>query len=120
MTELTSQGKSGSFFYYTADGLYMLKTIHYREYTFLRNILEDYYHYIASNPKTYIIKFFGLHKLVERTETGKEVRRHYFVIMANVFNTQEKISERFDLKGSTYGRETPESEYLMFYLEERK
>ena len=28
MTELTSQGKSGSFFYYTADGKYMLKTIH--------------------------------------------------------------------------------------------
>lgn len=27
MTELTSQGKSGSFFYYTADGKYMLKTI---------------------------------------------------------------------------------------------
>ena len=26
-TELTSQGKSGSFFYYTPDGKYMLKTI---------------------------------------------------------------------------------------------
>ena len=30
LTALTSQGKSGSFFYYTADGKYMLKTIHYR------------------------------------------------------------------------------------------
>jgi 1-phosphatidylinositol-4-phosphate 5-kinase len=30
MTSLTSQGKSGSFFYYTADGKYMLKTIQYR------------------------------------------------------------------------------------------
>ena len=30
LTGLTSQGKSGSFFYYTADGRYMLKTIHYR------------------------------------------------------------------------------------------
>lgn len=40
MTSLTSQGKSGSFFYYTADGKYMLKTIQYREYRFLRDILE--------------------------------------------------------------------------------
>ena len=30
LTALTSQGKSGSFFYYTADGKYMLKTIQYR------------------------------------------------------------------------------------------
>lgn len=30
MTSLTSQGKSGSFFYYTADGKYTLKTIHHR------------------------------------------------------------------------------------------
>ena len=36
LTELTSQGKSGSFFYYTADGLYILKTIQYREYALLR------------------------------------------------------------------------------------
>lgn len=36
MTSLTSQGKSGSFFYYTADGKYTLKTIQYREYKFLR------------------------------------------------------------------------------------
>ncbi len=30
MTSLTSQGKSGSFFYYTADGKFMLKTIRYK------------------------------------------------------------------------------------------
>lgn len=26
--------------------------------------------------------------------------------MANVFNTREKIVERYDIKGSSYGRET--------------
>ena len=64
MTSLTSQGKSGSFFYYTADGKYMLKTIQYREYRYLRSILEDYYHYIKKNKDTLITKFFGLHKLI--------------------------------------------------------
>lgn len=63
-TGLTSQGKSGSFFYYTADGKYMLKTIQYREYKKLRGLLKSYYEYIKHNPNTLITKFFGLHKLI--------------------------------------------------------
>lgn len=31
--------------------------------------------------------------------------------MANVFNTPEKIIERFDLKGSTYGRQSADKYY---------
>ena len=91
MTSLTSQGKSGSFFYYTADGKYMLKTIQYREYKFLRQILEDYYYYIKKNPETLITKFYGLHKLIEKDKDGDVVNKSYFVIMANIFNTKGKI-----------------------------
>jgi 1-phosphatidylinositol-4-phosphate 5-kinase len=65
-----SNGKSGSFFYYTADGQYMLKTISRGEYVFLRSILFDYYYYLLKNPHTFITKFFGLHKLVERGPNG--------------------------------------------------
>jgi 1-phosphatidylinositol-4-phosphate 5-kinase len=92
MTSLTSQGKSGSFFYYTADGKFMLKTIRYREYKILRSILKDYYHYIKKNPKTLITRFFGLHKLIEKDHKGGIIGKSYFVIMANVFNTTEKIT----------------------------
>jgi 1-phosphatidylinositol-4-phosphate 5-kinase len=88
MTSLTSQGKSGSFFYYTADSKYMLKTMSYREYKFLRSILEDYYYYLKQNPDTMITRFYGLHKLIEKNEKGDEICRSYFVIMANVFNTK--------------------------------
>ena len=112
MTSLTSQGKSGSFFYYTADGKYMLKTIQYREYKFLRTILEDYYYYLKKNPDTLITKFFGLHKLVEKNDRGQETGRSYFVIMANVFNTRERITERYDIKGSWYGRDTHDTDPL--------
>ena len=52
-----------------------------------------------------ITKFFGLHKLIEKDQSGEEVNRSYFVIMANVFNTKDKIIERYDIKGSWYGRE---------------
>ena len=66
----------------------MLKTIHYREYRYLRTILKDYYYYIKQNPQTLITKFFGLHKLIEKDGDGEVIRKSYFVIMANVFNTQ--------------------------------
>lgn len=78
----------------------------------MRSILEDYYHYIKQNPDTLITKFFGLHKLIERNDKGQETGRSYFVIMANVFNTREKISERYDIKGSWQGRETLDSDPL--------
>lgn len=30
----------------------------------------------------------------------------YFVIMSNIFSTNQEINVRYDLKGSTYGRTT--------------
>ena len=69
-----------------------------------KKILKDYYNYIKCNPKTLITRFFGLHKLLEKNQKGEIIGRIYFVIMANVFNTPEKIVERYDIKGSTYGR----------------
>jgi len=36
LSELCSSGKSGSFFYYTADGKYMLKTISKNEFRFFK------------------------------------------------------------------------------------
>jgi hypothetical protein len=57
----------------------------------LRTILEDYYYYLKKNPDSMITKFYGLHKLIEKNEKGDEICRSYFVIMANVFNTKERI-----------------------------
>ena len=56
LSELTSTGKSGSFFYYSADGKYTLKTISRDEFHFLRKILSNYYTHIINNPQTLMIK----------------------------------------------------------------
>ena len=55
-----------------------------------------------------IIKFFGLHKIQIRMKKSTKVETVYIVIMGNVFHTTKKINERYDLKGSTYGRSTKE------------
>lgn len=57
MSELISSGKSGSFFYYTADGKYTIKTIHKKEFEFLKKILKSYYIFLNENPSTFLTKF---------------------------------------------------------------
>lgn len=44
---LFSSGKSGSFFYYTQDGNFMLKTIRKEEFKLMKNILRDYYDHLT-------------------------------------------------------------------------
>ena len=101
-----SAGKSGSLFYYTADGKYMLKTISHNEFEHFLKILKNYYYHVLGFPHTLIARFFGLHKIKFTDNTGPtvKIKRIYFVIMANVFNTNREIQVRYDLKGSTHGR----------------
>lgn len=68
LQEQCSTGKSGSFFYYTADSRFMLKTIHYQEYKRLKAILKHYYEHIVRYPQTLITRFFGLHKIKYKPE----------------------------------------------------
>ena len=97
--ELCSSGQSGSLFYYTKNKKYMLKTIPKREFVKFRSVLKDYYHHMKSNPESLICRFFGLHDVEYRDSENKQ-HKIYLVIMNNVFK-DFKVTEFFDLKGST-------------------
>jgi Ca2+-binding EF-hand superfamily protein len=105
--ELFSTGRSGSFFYYSIDGKYVIKTIRYDEYKFLKNILMDYHQHVKKYPKTLITKFFGLQEMAFQPKgcvRTCRTTRLYLCIMDNIFGTDKSIQQRFDLKGSTYKR----------------
>ena len=104
LSELTSTGKSGSFFYYSADSKFTLKTIQQAEFTFLKKILPAYHKHLNDHPTTLIIRVFGLHKIKYRLAHSILHKYVYFIIMSNVFHTRKEIHTRFDLKGSTYNR----------------
>ena len=93
-------GKSGSFFYYSDDGKYMLKTLSKDEYMFFRRFIPDYYFHIYKNPHTLITRFFGFHKIIVCSGNKKL----YFVVMGNLFKSNYEIDIKYDLKGSTLGR----------------
>uniref|UniRef100_A0A1D1XEN8 1-phosphatidylinositol-4-phosphate 5-kinase n=1 Tax=Anthurium amnicola TaxID=1678845 RepID=A0A1D1XEN8_9ARAE len=105
LSELGSPGKSGSFFYFSRDYRFIIKTIHHTEHKFLRKILKEYYEHIRNNPDTLLSRFYGLHRV--KLPRGPKI---HFVIMNNIFPPHRDIHETYDLKGSTVGREYNESE----------
>ncbi|KAK4161836.1 hypothetical protein QBC43DRAFT_216789 [Cladorrhinum sp. PSN259] len=105
LSELGSPGKSGSFFYFSRDYKYIIKTIHHAEHKFLRKILKDYYQHVTENPNTLLSQFYGLHRV--KTPYGKKI---HFVVMNNLFPPHRDIHQTFDLKGSTIGRDYREEE----------
>ena len=65
LRELCSSGKSGSFFYYTSDGNFMLKTIRRDEFKIMKGMLRAYYEHITDeNPDSLISRIYGLHKVI--------------------------------------------------------
>jgi Ca2+-binding EF-hand superfamily protein len=102
LKSFSSQGKSGSQFYFSGD--FLLKTIQHSEYLFFKANLQAYFEHLTSNPQTLLCRVFGLYKLTLVKELGTV--QVYFVVMGNVFSSDVEIHEQFDLKGSTYDRVT--------------
>lgn len=103
LSELGSPGKSGSFFYFSRDYRFIIKTIHHAEHTYLLRILPEYYEHVKANPHTLLSRFYGLHRV--KLPRGRKI---HFVIMNNIFPPHRDIHETYDLKGSTVGRDYPE------------
>ena len=130
MLSESSSGKSGSFFFHTRDGKYMIKTITKEEFTVLLDLLPEYYNYLLKNPKTLINRFYGLHQMKCYDSDHSLVSHIYVVVMNNVFDlgSPELLQDKFDLKGSTSGRLTTNLEInsgaakkdLNFLQEKRK
>jgi 1-phosphatidylinositol-4-phosphate 5-kinase len=95
-----SPGKSGSFFYYSQDYRFIIKTIHHSEHIFLRKILKHYYTHIRNHPNTLLSRFIGLHRV--KLPRGRKI---HFIVMGNIFPPAKDIHEIYDLKGSSLGRQ---------------
>jgi Phosphatidylinositol-4-phosphate 5-Kinase len=120
--------RSGGLFFFTRDGAYMIKTIKKAEAKALLNMLPKYHKYMQQYGRTSLLtRFCGMYtvKLSSSSSTslskksmlsgilGKETD-YVFVIMNSVFPAEGShfISERYDLKGSTVGRECTEEEKI--------
>jgi hypothetical protein len=96
------QLKSGNFFFWTHDGLFLAKTISNDELETFKKTMKNYFEvsrsiidkfqHLIKYPHTLLTKYYGLYS----------INGVHFVIMGNVFD--QKMDEIYDLKGSTHGR----------------
>ncbi|KAJ6774301.1 PHOSPHATIDYLINOSITOL-4-PHOSPHATE 5-KINASE [Salix purpurea] len=107
LRELSSPGKSGSFFYLTQDDRFMIKTVKKSEVKVLIRMLSSYFQHVCRYENSLVTKFFGVHCV--KPIGGSKTR---FIVMGNLFCSEYRIHRRFDLKGSSHGRTTnkPEDE----------
>ena len=102
--EFMSNAKSSSFFFFSHDGRYLIKTLSTEECHFLVKILPSYYQYMVNNPDSVLTRFYGLYRLQMAEQTI------YFSIMRSVLDTPLSMMHTYDLKGSTLGRQAKENE----------
>eukprot|EP00468_Gymnochlora_sp_CCMP2014_P000107 CAMPEP_0167744332 /NCGR_PEP_ID=MMETSP0110_2-20121227/2529_1 /TAXON_ID=629695 /ORGANISM="Gymnochlora sp., Strain CCMP2014" /LENGTH=590 /DNA_ID=CAMNT_0007628835 /DNA_START=444 /DNA_END=2216 /DNA_ORIENTATION=- len=100
MIKKFSEGASGSFFFFTKDSKYLVKTMSATELGVLRRILPAYLDFMETNPRSLIVRFLGVFSLTLFNHT------EYFSLMTNVLYVDEgyKIHLKFDLKGSRVNR----------------
>ncbi|KAJ0086692.1 hypothetical protein Patl1_08424 [Pistacia atlantica] len=105
LRELSSPGKSGSFFYVTQDDRFMIKTVKKSEVKVLIRMLPSYYQHVCRYENSLVTKFYGVHCV--KPIGGQKTR---FIVMGNLFCSEYRIHRRFDLKGSSHGRTTDKPE----------
>ncbi|KAF7069782.1 hypothetical protein CFC21_075363 [Triticum aestivum] len=101
LRELSSPGKSGSFFYLTQDERFMIKTVKKSEVKLLIRMLPSYHKHVKRYKNSLITRFYGVHSV--KPYGGQKVR---FIVMGNLFCSEHRIHRRYDLKGSSYGRKS--------------
>jgi len=96
-----SEGKSGSFMWYSPDGKYIIKTLTTPEMKVLKTIVHSYYNHMKKYKFSFLIKLVGLHSVVIQNDVEL-----FFVVMVNIFDKSQHIDpqEKFDIKGSWVNR----------------
>ena len=120
--------RAGTFFFFTSDGAYMIKTVKKEEARLFLEMLPQYHRFMSdrgNGRKSLLTRFCGMYS-VQFLEEGVEEKwngglytakdektkssdceERVFLVMNSVFPAEASkfVTERYDLKGSTVGRE---------------
>lgn len=107
--DFIANSRSRQFFFYSYDGVFMIKTLRTDEKNFLLKLLPSYVRHVERDG-TLLTRFCGLHC----TRLKHLRRKVHFVVMASIFgaNTSNVAKEIYDLKGSSKGREATQADLV--------
>lgn len=103
-----SDGRSGSFFGFSPDRRFIIKTVDEAEFDLLLKSLPAYCRHLKAHPASLVVRFYGLYSLTVKGFTDLATLR--CIAMSNVFHLPSAavIEEQYDLKGSWVQRHAPE------------
>ena len=96
------QGKSGSFFFFSHDRKFLIKTMNEEEFETFKKLFKNYYYHLLKNKNSLIARIYGIYTV--KKEKIEPVR---LILMGNTVNTEgkgENLKYMFDLKGSFANR----------------
>lgn len=97
-------GQSGSFFFFSHDNRFLIKTLRGKEKRNILNILDDYIDHIKmTDNRSLLARIYGVFTITTNYFTPLDV-----IIMQNTCKVTDETNKKmtFDLKGSTKGRMT--------------
>lgn len=92
-------GKSGSFFFFSDDQNFIIKTMTNSDLATFTRIFKDYSHHICRYPNSLLARIYGVFTI----EKDDMVPVH-LILMGNTMKTKY-LKRVFDVKGSTVNRE---------------
>lgn len=104
-----SQGKSGSFFFFSHDQEFIIKTMFKDEFDTFMKVVADYYEYLRFQPKSIIARIYGVFQVIMN-----DLSPIYLLVMGNTIKATntDQIFNIFDLKGSIVNREVHNNKNL--------
>mmetsp|Transcript_64850 Transcript_64850/g.141306 ORF Transcript_64850/g.141306 Transcript_64850/m.141306 type:complete len:958 (-) Transcript_64850:126-2999(-) len=102
---MSTNSKSGEFFFFSADKRFIIKTISEHEGEVLFRMMPEYQCHLRRVPRSLIVRYGGLYR-AEMPDMGWL----YFTVMASVFDPEYPPGEMFDVKGSTFKRKAKQGE----------
>lgn len=101
-----SQGKSGSFFFFSYDNKFIIKTMNTGELETFKAMFEDYFLYLTeTNKNSMLARIYGIF-----TVYLEDLVPIHLILMKNtlqwVSGSRDHVDCLFDLKGSMHGRLT--------------
>jgi len=96
-----SQGKSGSFFFFSHDKNFIIKTMTPNDYGAFCALFEKYHDHVQRHKMSMLARIYGVF-----TVTMEDIEAVHLVLMGNTKQSNDSnIEHVFDLKGSMVNRE---------------
>eukprot|EP00927_Polykrikos_kofoidii_P066826 TRINITY_DN62388_c0_g1_i1.p1 TRINITY_DN62388_c0_g1~~TRINITY_DN62388_c0_g1_i1.p1 ORF type:complete len:931 (+),score=103.17 TRINITY_DN62388_c0_g1_i1:118-2793(+) len=105
---MSTNSKSGEFFFFSSDRRFIIKTVSRKECVLLAKFMPAYQYHFRCWPRSFIVKFAGLYYVEIPGRPSI-----YFVVMLSVFDPSIKVHETFDLKGSSYHRQGKKGDRIL-------